>query len=173
MNDQGNVQIRRATMSDAEIISTFNAALARETEARILDGHLLKAGVESVLHDPHKGWYAVAVEGSDAALSKIVGQILVTFEWSDWRNGYFWWLQSLYVDQRYRQQGVFHRLYDYVCEQARINSEKVCGFRLYVERQNHSAHQVYAHIGFQETAYQMHEIDFSEVHGSSPRTFQK
>ena len=168
MSNHGNVQIRRATMSDVEIISAFNAALARETESRILDGHILKAGVESVLHDHHKGWYAVAVERLDGDLSKIVGQILVTFEWSDWRNGYFWWLQSLYVDQRYRQQGVFRQLYDYVCEQAQTNPEKVCGFRLYVERENHSAHQAYSHIGFQETLYQMHEIDFSEMHRSSP-----
>lgn len=162
MSNHGNVKIRRAAISDVEIISAFNAALARETEARILDGHLLRAGVESVLHDPHKGWYAVAVEQSDAALSKIVGQILVTFEWSDWRNGYFWWLQSLYVDQRYRQQGVFRQLYDYVDGQARENAEKVCGFRLYVERKNHSAHQAYAHMGLQETPYQMYEFDFSE-----------
>ena len=91
MNKYGNVKIRRATISDVEIISVFNAALARETEARILDGHLLRAGVESVLRDPHKGWYAVAVERSDVALSKIVGQILVTFEWSDWRNGNVYW----------------------------------------------------------------------------------
>lgn len=167
MRNHENVEIRRATIFDVEIISVFNAALARETEARILDGPLLKAGVESVLHDPRKGWYAVAMVQSDAALSKIVGQILVTFEWSDWRNGYFWWLQSLYVDQHYRQQGVFRQLYDYVYGQARENAEKVCGFRLYVERDNHQAHQAYAHMGFQETVYQMHEIDFS----ANPRSF--
>ena len=167
MSNQGNVQIRRATIFDVEIISAFNAALARETEARILDGHLLRAGVESVLHDPHKGWYAVAVERSDVALSKIVGQVLVTFEWSDWRNGYFWWLQSLYVNQRCRQQGIFRQLYDYVYGQARENAEEVCGFRLYVERENHQAHQAYAHMGFQETPYQMYEIGFSE----KPRSF--
>jgi len=162
------VQIRRATISDVETISEFNAALARETEARILDGHLLRSGVEAILQDPHKGWYAVAVSPSGSVQSKVVGQILITFEWSDWRNGSFWWLQSLYVDQPYRQQGVFRQLYDYVYGQARENSEKVCGFRLYVERKNHQAYQAYAHMGFQETVYQMHEIDFSEKHRSSP-----
>ncbi|TFG66169.1 MAG: GNAT family N-acetyltransferase, partial [Nitrospirales bacterium] len=105
---------------------------------------------------------AVAESLSEPALSKVVGQILITYEWSDWRNGHFWWLQSLYVDQPYRQQGVFRQLYEYVYEQAQTNSEKVCGFRLYVERKNHQAHQAYARIGFQETPYQMHEIEFSE-----------
>ena len=167
MNTHINVQIRRATMSDVETISAFNAALARETEARILDGHLLRSGVEAIIQDPNKGWYAVAVSSSGSVQSKVVAQILITFEWSDWRNGSFWWLQSLYVDQQYRQQGVFRQLYDYVYGQAQENSEKVCGFRLYVERENYQAHQVYAHMGFQETPYQMHEIDFSEKQHSS------
>ena len=163
MSSLGNIQIRSATILDVEIISGFNAALARETEARILDAHLLKAGVDSVLRDPRKGWYAVAEERSDAGPLKIIGQILVTFEWSDWRNGYFWWLQSLYVEQHVRQQGIFRLLYEYVVEQAQVNSERVCGFRLYVEQDNHSAQEAYAHIGFSKTPYQMHEIDFSET----------
>lgn len=162
MSKHVNVQIRRATVADVEHISVFNASLARETEARILDPKILQAGVMAILQDPYKGWYAVAEHGSDSALSKVVGQILVTFEWSDWRNGNFWWLQSLYVDQEYRQQGVFHQLYDYVYGQAQSKSENVCGFRLYVEQENHQAHQVYAHIGFQKTPYQLHEIDFSQ-----------
>jgi len=169
MSNHGNVQIRRATPADVETISAFNAALARETEGRRLDGPLLRAGVESLLQDAIKGWYAVAVSQSlDADQPRIIGQILVTFEWSDWRNGYFWWLQSLYVEQDYRQQGVFRQLYNYVYEQAQANPEKVCGFRLYVERENHQAHHAYAHIGFQETAYQMHEIEFSGKHWPSP-----
>lgn len=167
MNKQGHVNIRRATMADVETISVFNAALAEETEGRRLDGLLLREGVESLLQDPHKGWYAVAVNSRGVDQSKIIGQILITFEWSDWRNGCFWWLQSLYVDQHYRQQGVFRQLYEYVWEQAQVNPEKVCGFRLYVERDNHQAHQAYAHLGFQETVYRMHEIDFSEKHAPS------
>ena len=168
MTNHVNVQIRRATMADVETISAFNVALARETEGRTLNGLILRTGVESLLQDPNKGWYAVAVSSLGVDQTKIVGQILVTFEWSDWRNGHFWWLQSLYVDQHYRQQGVFRQLYEYVYEQAQTSSGQVCGFRLYVERDNHQAHQAYAHIGFQETAYQMHEIDFSEQHVSSP-----
>lgn len=149
-------------MSDVVTISAFNAALAKETEARILDGQLLQAGVQTILQDPTKGWYAVAVSSPDSPQSTVVGQILITYEWSDWRNGNFWWLQSLYVDPQYRQQGVFRQLYYYVHRQAQTNTEKVCGFRLYVEQSNHQAHKAYAHIGFQETVYQMHEIDFTE-----------
>jgi GNAT superfamily N-acetyltransferase len=168
MSSHQNVEIRRATRADVETISSFNAALARETESRMLDGSLLRAGVESVLEDPQKGWYAVAVSHFGLDQATIIGQILVTFEWSDWRNGHFWWLQSLYVDPHSRQQGVFRQLYEYVCKQAQANSEKVCGFRLYVEQDNHLAHQAYAHIGFQKTAYQMHEIDFSAQSQPSP-----
>jgi GNAT superfamily N-acetyltransferase len=149
MNKEGNLQIRPATLADVDTISAFNAALARETEARTLDGQLLQAGVETILQDPTKGWYAVAVSSDDSAQSKVVGQILITYEWSDWRNGNFWWLQSLYVDPEYRQQGVFRQLYDYV------------------HRQAQTTHKAYAHVGFQETAYKMHEIDFSEKPPSS------
>ena len=161
MNHGSTLHIRRARMIDAGTISKFNTALAQETESRILDGQLLRAGVESLLRDPQKGWYALAVSSLDVDQAIVVGQILVTFEWSDWRNGYFWWLQSLYVEQSYRQQGVFRHLYKYVYEQAQESAVNICGFRLYVERDNYQAHQAYAHIGFQETMYRMYEIDFS------------
>jgi GNAT superfamily N-acetyltransferase len=161
MNKQLNVQIRRALVADIDTISTFNAALARETEARTLDLPLLRSGVETILRDPSKGWYAVAENFPESAIPTVVGQILITYEWSDWRNGHFWWLQSLYVAKPYRQQGVFRQLYQYVYEQAHMNPEKVCGFRLYVERDNQEAHEAYVHMGFQETPYQMHEIEFS------------
>jgi GNAT superfamily N-acetyltransferase len=167
MSKHVNVKIRRATVADIGMIATFNTSLAKETEARTLDASLLRPGVESILQDPSKGWYAVAESFSEPARSKVVGQILITYEWSDWRNGQFWWLQSLYVDQPYRQQGVFRQLYEYVYEQALMNSEKVCGFRLYVEREKYQAHQAYARLGFQETPYQMHEIGFSEKPFSS------
>ena len=167
MKKHGDLQIRPATMADVETISAFNIALAKETEARTLDGQILQAGVETILQDPSKGWYAVAVNLHDSAQSKVIGQVLITYEWSDWRNGNFWWLQSLYVDPQYRHQGVFRQLYDYVHKQAQANPERVCGFRLYVERDNQQAHQAYTHIGFQKTAYQMHEIDFT----SNPPSF--
>ncbi len=162
MIESGTLRIRRATIADKETIRVFNAALARETEARNLDIQVLQAGVEAILADPLKGWYVLAECVPDSGQPTVIGQILITFEWSDWRNGYFWWLQSLYVDQHYRQQGVFRQLYEYVCGEARHSLENVCGFRLYVEGSNHTAQEIYAYIGLQRTPYQMYEIDFSE-----------
>ena len=164
MVDHENLRVRRATVTDKETIRIFSEALARETEAKALDFETLQAGVEAVLTDPLKGWYAVAEHNSVTGPPIIVGQILITFEWSDWRNGNFWWLQSLYVDQHHRKQGVFRQLYRYVSEEARKSAEKVCGFRLYVEQANYSAQQIYDHMGLQETSYQMYELTFSREH---------
>lgn len=147
-------------MSDLKTIVSFNAALARETENRALDAQILQFGVEALLQDPGKGWYAVAEKSHDSGQLIVVGQILVTFEWSDWRNGNFWWLQSLYVHPDHRQQGIFRQIYDYVQAQAHLNCGRICGFRLYVEENNHQAHQAYANLGFQETAYHMYEKEF-------------
>ncbi len=161
MVDHGNLRVRRATVADRETICRFNAALAKETEGKTLDSEVLQEGVEAILTDPVKGWYAVADRVVATGHTTVVGQILITFEWSDWRNGSFWWLQSLYVEQQYRKEGVFRQLYQYVEEEARKNVENVCGFRLYVEKANHTAQQIYAHLGLQETPYQMYELDFS------------
>jgi GNAT superfamily N-acetyltransferase len=170
MNKPSAVIVRRATMSDRKIVVSFNAALASETENRVLDVRILQLGVEALLQDPHKGWYAVAEKLLDCDQRIVVGQILVTFEWSDWRNGNFWWLQSLYVHPDHRQQGIFRKLYDYVQAQAHLNREGICGFRLYVEENNHQAHQAYANLGFQETAYHMYEKEFLLTHSSSPQS---
>ncbi len=161
MSQGGPVQVRHATMADARRIAAFNAALAKETESRELVPPILRSGVEALLRDPQKGWYAVAESGGDVPQPIIVGQVLITYEWSDWRNGSFWWLQSLYVEPAYRRQGTFRRLYDYVYEQACATSEQVCGLRLYVERDNEHAQDVYTHLGFQETPYKMLEMSFA------------
>ena len=163
-----SVVVRRATMSDLQTIVSFNAALARETEDRTLDAQILQSGVKALLQDPGKGWYAVAEKSDGSGQMIIVGQILVTFEWSDWRNGNFWWLQSLYVHPDHRQQGIFRQLYDYVQSQACLNREVICGFRLYVEEKNHQAHQAYANLGFQETAYHMYEKELPWTPPSFP-----
>jgi GNAT superfamily N-acetyltransferase len=154
-------------MSDLNTIVSFNMALARETENRALDVHVLESGVEALLKDAGKGWYAVAEKSLDGAQFMVVGQILVTFEWSDWRNANFWWLQSVYVHQDHRQQRIFRQLYEYVQGQADLNQEAISGFRLYVEEKNHQAHQAYANLGFQETAYRMYEKEFPWTSPSS------
>ncbi|MCA9500618.1 MAG: GNAT family N-acetyltransferase [Nitrospira sp.] len=148
-------------MSDLKTIVSFNMALARETENRALEVQVLELGVSAILKDARKGWYAVAEKPLEDARSIVVGQILVTFEWSDWRNGNFWWLQSVYVHPDQRQQQIFRQLYEYVQSQAYLNQEPICGYRLYVEENNHQAHQAYVNLGFQNTAYHMYEKEFS------------
>ncbi|MDH3503475.1 MAG: GNAT family N-acetyltransferase [Nitrospirota bacterium] len=157
-------------MSDLKTIVSFNMALARETENRGLDIRVLESGVETLLKNSGKGWYAVAEKSLDGGQRIVVGQILVTFEWSDWRNGNFWWLQSVYVHPDYRQQRIFRQLYEYVQGQAHLNQEAICGFRLYVEEKNHQAHQAYANLGFQETAYHMYEKEFPWTPPSFPQS---
>ena len=148
------IGIRRATMADAEHVTEFNAAMARETENLELDRQRLRRGVEAVLCDPTKGFYTVA-----EADGVVVGQQMVTFEWSDWRNATFWWLQSVYVQPSYRHQGVYRRLYQHVLEEAKARND-ICGLRLYVSQKNAAARQVYERLGLKEALYRMYEIDF-------------
>ncbi len=150
-------------MGDLETLVTFNASLAKETEARDLQADLLRSGVRAVLEDRGKGWYVVAERGVSGEKKEVVGQLLITFEWSDWRNGNFWWLQSLYVKPLFRGQGVLRSLFQFVEHQVHLQPERVCGFRLYVEHENAKAHNTYAHLGFIHTSYHLYEIDFSEL----------
>ena len=149
-----NPTIRPAIASDAETIAAFNAAMARETEHMELDQTRLLEGVRAVLADSSKGSYTVA-----EADGRVVGQMMITFEWSDWRNGVFWWIQSVYVRPDFRSRGVFKRLYGHVAEQAKSAGD-VCGLRLYVERENSRAQQTYQHLGMTKTPYEVYEVDF-------------
>jgi GNAT superfamily N-acetyltransferase len=144
------VVIRPATLGDAHAITGFNLRLALETEQLRLDPKLVGAGVEAVLSDPARGRYFVA-EGT----GEIVGQCCVTCEWSDWRNGMFWWLQSVYVAPGWRGTGVFRALFDHV--RHRATAEGVIGLRLYVEKGNLSAKLVYQRAGMHLTHYDMLE----------------
>ena len=149
-----NIQIRRATPADADTIANHNAAIARETENLELDRQRLRLGVEAVLRDPAKGFYTVAeVDG------QVVGQMMVTFEWSDWRNATFWWLQSVYVQPEYRRQGIYRRLYQHVLDEAKARKD-ICGVRLYVSKENVAAQQVYERLGLKKGLYDMRELDF-------------
>ena len=150
-----DLRIRRAISSDAPVIAAFNAAMARETEHLELDPIRLLTGVEAVLADPAKGFYTVAESGG----GQVVGQLMITFEWSDWRNGNFWWIQSVYVDAPARGTGVYKRLYEHI-RHAAAEAGNVCGLRLYVERDNTRAQEVYRRQGMQATAYRMFEVDF-------------
>lgn len=141
---------RQAGSEDVDRIVLFNQAMARETEGRELDRRVLTAGVERALKDPALGRYFVA-EIED----RVVGQVMVTTEWSDWRNGHVWWLQSVYVSKQHRREGVYRRLHEHVREKAR--AEKAIGLRLYVERDNLPAQATYRTLGMDASQYLMFE----------------
>jgi len=146
--------IRQAKMVDRDVIAGFNAALALETEDLRLDLAVARRGVEAILRDPARGIYFLA-ERQGA----VVGQALITYEWSDWRNGNFWWLQSVFVQKEFRAQGVFKALFSRVAAEAAAQKD-VCGLRLYMERENHRAREVYRRLGMKETHYQVFERKF-------------
>ena len=141
------LSIRRATPADAATIVEFNRRMALETEDKVLDPQVLAAGVASALADPHKAVYFVAEEDRH-----ILGQVSVTLEWSDWRNGWLWWFQSVYVRPEARRRGVFKALYEHV-HAAACADPQVIGLRLYVEKENHSAQQTYLALGMEWTPY--------------------
>ncbi|MFZ5830257.1 MAG: GNAT family N-acetyltransferase [Planctomycetota bacterium] len=151
---EADVTVRAARPEDAERLVDFNLRLARETEDRALDVGVLTCGLNAILADASRGFYLVAEIGG-----QIAGCLMVTFEWSDWRNGTFWWIQSVYVPHEYRRRGVFRALYDDVRRRAK-NSENVCGCRLYVERDNTPAQATYMRMGFCETGYKVLEEVF-------------
>ena len=146
-----SVEVRMAAAADAATLAGFNRAMALETESRRLETEALLPGVEAVLRDPGHGFFVVA-ESAD----EVAGALLVTYEWSDWRNGHFWWLQSVYVRPEYRRRGVYRRLHEFVLARARA-AGGVAGLRLYVERENADAQRTYAALGMHETTYRMYE----------------
>lgn len=149
-------RVRDAASGDAARLAAFNLAMARETEGRQLEPSRVERGVARALADPARGRYLIAEDGR----SETVGALLITREWSDWRNGCFWWIQSVYVTPAARRQGVFAALWARVHEAATEDAE-CCGIRLYVERDNARAQRTYAALGMTETDYRLWEIDFS------------
>ena len=149
-----NITIRKATVADAQVIAHFNSQMAIETENKTLDERRLQKGVEAILSDPSKGLYFVA-EMNGA----VVGQVMITYEWSDWRNGTFWWIQSVYVEPRVRGTGVFKSMFEHIHTLASGHRD-VCGLRLYVDENNARARQTYERLGMKHSHYRMYEIDF-------------
>lgn len=145
--------IRKAELKDLERIVEFNYNLAFETEDKRLDKNILRSGVRALLEDKRKGVYHVC-EIND----EVVGQIMYTYEWSDWRNGTFIWVQSVYVNKEYRGKGVFKALYNKVKEICDSNNEYV-GIRLYVEKENYTAQKTYRSLGMEECNYFMYEYE--------------
>ncbi len=149
------INIRLADESDTSALVRFNQAMARETEDLELDLQTLTSGVENLLKNRESGFYLIA-EVLNAEGREAVGSLMVTYEWSDWRNGLFWWIQSVYITQNFRRRGIYRRLYEFVKAMAGAQPD-VRGFRLYVEKENRTAQLTYEKLGMAQTHYLMFE----------------
>lgn len=149
--DINDTIIRIATAEDAGSLVRFNQAMALETEGKELSFDTISNGVASVFSDDKKGFYVVAEQNE-----VIVGGLMVTYEWSDWRNKWFWWIQSVYILPEGRGQKLYSRMYEFVKQKA-ADAGNVCGFRLYVENDNYHAQQVYEKLGMESSHYLMYE----------------
>ena len=152
MNDI-KITIREATREDTESIVRFQEGMALETEGKVLDESLLRDGITAIFDSTQKGFYIVAEVGS-----VVVGSLLITYEWSDWRNATFWWIQSVFVDANWRRKGVYRSMHDYVVNVAKSRKD-ICGIRLYVERTNTIAQQTYKDLGMTHSHYDLYETD--------------
>lgn len=152
------IRVRQADHADVNTLVGFSAAMAEETEGRRLDRGRLRDGTIALLDAPERGFFIVA-EIQDREWTRVVGQLMVTFEWSDWRNGVFWWVQSVYVEPASRRQGVYRTLHAAVVAKATADPQ-VCGIRLYVEGNNHEAQTVYQRVGLVPSGYTVYEQDF-------------
>ena len=145
------MNIRLAARTDIDALVGFNKSMALETEHKVLEADVLRPGVAAVFEDPDKGFYVVAeLDGKTCA------GLLITYEWSDWRNKWFWWIQSVYVLPEQRGRSVYRRMYEFVKTLADERGD-VCGFRLYVERENQRAQRVYEKLGMHQSHYLAYE----------------
>jgi ribosomal protein S18 acetylase RimI-like enzyme len=146
--------IRKARFEDWERIVDLNLQMAKETEGKILDENVVREGIKAVLDNQLRGFYLLGE--NDEGTKMIVGQLMITFEWSDWRNSNIWWIQSVYVDKKFRNRNVFSQLFNTVAEMA-LSEKSVGMLRLYVREDNNSAKQVYESLGMTKTPYEIYE----------------
>ena len=152
-----NFSVREARRGDAEVVARYNAAMAKETEGKALDPDCVGPGVAALIDNPSLGQYWVA-----EADGQVIGQVMVTYEWSDWRNGMIWWIQSVYVRPESRRKGVFSGLYRHV-ESLAEAAPGVIGLRLYVESNNVRAQQTYKALGMVNPGYLVMETLFTKT----------
>jgi len=145
--------IRRVTSEDMNTLADFNTAMALETENRLLDKDITLKGAAALLENPAYGFYLMAEYNGEVA-----GSLMVTYEWSDWRNKLYWWVQSVYIKPEFRRKGIFRAMYESLTEQAK-EAGNVCGLRLYVEKENKRAQTTYAELGMTPSHYLMYETD--------------
>ncbi|MEM6429011.1 MAG: GNAT family N-acetyltransferase [Deinococcota bacterium] len=149
MSDE--ITIRLASREDADDLIRFNRAMARETENKELIEDVIASGVRELLNNSALGFYVVAELDSE-----VISSLMITMEWSDWRNGVFWWIQSVYVLPSHRRKGIYRKLYEFVKDRANEDNN-VCGFRLYVEKDNLPARRTYEALCMKELDYKMYE----------------
>ena len=150
------MKITQPSIKDVNNLVDFNIKMAKETENKILNKKIVTKGVSEVLTDTTLGYYVIAKNKNT-----ILGSLMITYEWSDWRNGMFWWIQSVYVEKEYRKQGVYKKLYSYIKGKA-LKDSSCTGIRQYVEQENKIAQSVYKKLEMKETHYKLFEIDFQD-----------
>jgi len=163
MTNQQEWNIRPGRLADVERLVAFSQAMALETEGRRLETDRLQRGTRALLNSTIHGFFLVAEQSQT---NQVVGQLMITYEWSDWRNASFWWIQSVYVDPAWRRQGVFRNMHAQVIERAKADPS-VCGVRLYVESENRIAQEVYRKVGLKPSSYAVFENDFVLGHQQS------
>jgi GNAT superfamily N-acetyltransferase len=147
------IQVRPADNDDVFLMARWAAAMALETEGKQLHAATVAAGIQTGLDDPQRSCYFMAEIAGEPA-----GTLMYTFEWSDWRNAWWWWIQSVYVSPEHRRKGVYAALYGHVRALAESHVD-VCGVRLYVERENISAQRTYESMGMVDSGYRVYEFD--------------
>ncbi|MEQ1656387.1 MAG: GNAT family N-acetyltransferase [Nitrospira sp.] len=155
--------VRLGRLDDIEHLVAFSQAMALETEGRRLEEDRLQRGTRALLNSTVHGFFLVAEQ---PLTHQVVGQLMITYEWSDWRNAAFWWIQSVYVDPAWRRKGVFRKMHAKVLERAKADPG-ICGVRLYVESENTIAQDVYRRVGLKASSYSVFETDFVLGHAHS------
>lgn len=146
-----NITIRHARENDLKLIAEFNIAMALETENKVLEPEVILKGVKNLFHNNQFGFYIVAESEGE-----VCGCMMTTTEWSDWRNGLFLWIQSVYVKPEFRRRGIYTRMYEFMKKHA-FNDSSICGCRLYVEKDNFTAQETYKKSGMSKTDYLVFE----------------
>ncbi|MFC4727445.1 GNAT family N-acetyltransferase [Coralloluteibacterium thermophilus] len=165
------IEVRPATPGDVDLLAEWACAMALETEGKALDLDTVRRGIAVGLADPARARYFVALRSDDYAGAEVVrvpaGTLMLTTEWSDWRCGDWWWIQSVYVAPAFRRHGVFRALYAHVRAAAEADPQ-VCGLRLYVEKHNAAAQATYAALGMADAGYAMYEVGTRQAGRPAP-----
>ncbi|MCC6825038.1 MAG: GNAT family N-acetyltransferase [Acidobacteria bacterium] len=147
------MNIRFAKVEDADAIAGFQVAMALETEDRVLDAEVVAGAVRDVFADGMKGFYVVAEDAGE-----VVGSLMISYEWSDWRRGWWWWIQSVYIKPKARGRHIYSLMYEFVKQKAQ-DAGNVKGIRLYVETENEHAQRVYEKLGMRRSSYFMYDAE--------------